>query len=54
MGFLVDLAFAAIPFGSTIHCLMSSALSFPPTPSSGFVFLPLPATEWQVAHFWAA
>ena len=53
-GFLVDLAFAATSFGSRIHCLMSSALSFAPTPSSGFVFLPLPAMEWQVEHFCAA
>ena len=42
-GFLVDLAFAAISIGSTIHCRMSSADSFVPTPSSGFALLPLPA-----------
>ena len=48
-GFLVDFAFAAMSFGWVIHCLMSSADSFPPTPSSGFALLPFPATEWHIA-----
>src|SRR5436190_5923827 len=52
-GFLVDFAFAAMSFGWVIHCLMSSADSFPPTPSSGFALLPFPATEWHIWHFWA-
>ena len=50
-GFFVDLALAAAATGSTIHCFVSSADSFAPTPSSGFVFLPTPAMEWHRLHF---
>ena len=46
-GFLVDLVFAVISFGLTIHCLMSAADSLAPTPSSGFAALPLPAMAWH-------
>src|SRR3954453_2447251 len=52
-GFLVDFAFAVISAGCVIHCRMSSALILPPTPSSGLVLLPLPATAWHIWHFWA-
>src|SRR5262245_31598585 len=52
-GFLVDLAFAVISVGFTIHSLMSAAESFPPTPSSGLDLPPLPAMAWQIPHFWA-
>src|SRR4029078_7380360 len=52
-GFLVDFVFAVISVGLTIQCLMSSADSFPPTPSSGTALLPLPATWWHIEHFWA-
>ena len=47
-GFFVDFVFAAIAFGSRIHCLISSALSLVPTPSSGFDLLPLASD--RVAH----
>ena len=53
-GFLVDLAFAAVSIGSTIHARMSAAVSFVPTPSSGLALPPLPAMEWHIEHFCAA
>ena len=45
---------AVIATGSVIHCRISSALSFLPTPSSGLVLLPLPATAWHTEHFCAS
>jgi hypothetical protein len=53
-GFFVDLVLAAISTGSTIQLRISAADSFAPTPSSGFVLAPLPATAWQTEHFCAA
>ena len=53
-GFFVDLCLAAAATGSVIHCLVSSADSLAPTPSSGFVALPLPAIAWHRLHFCAA
>ena len=53
-GFFVDFVLAAISIGLTIQLRMSSADSFVPTPSSGFVLLPLPAMAWHIEHFCAA
>src|SRR5687767_7577047 len=53
-GFLVDFTLAAISVGFVIHSRTSLADSFAPTPSSGLVLFPLPATLWQTWHFWAA
>src|SRR5262245_57260635 len=40
--------------GDTIHFLISSADSLPPTPSSGVFLFPLPSIAWHMVHFWAA
>src|SRR3954465_907019 len=50
-GFLVDFALAAASVGVTIQCLISSAESLAPTPSSGLVLLPLPPIAWHICHF---
>src|SRR4029434_9302830 len=46
-----DLLFSAISLGVLIQALMSSEESLLPTPSSGFLEFPLPATEWHIVHF---
>src|SRR5215203_4635430 len=53
-GFLVEFDSFVIATGSMIHCRMSSAESFAPTPSSTLLLPPLPAMEWHIEHFWAA
>ena len=53
-GLRVALCFAAMTLALTIHSRSSSALYFVATPSSNSFALPLPATEWQSEHFWAA
>src|SRR4029453_10917398 len=50
----VELVFFSMTFGVVIHALMSSALSFLPTPSSALAFPPVPATLWHTEHFCAA
>ena len=42
---------AVIPGASVIHDRMSASESLLPTPSSGPLVFPFPATEWHSVHF---